>query len=180
MGAIWGSGQSVRGLQMVCSAVKVPMLLLVTFVIALPSFFVLNTLLGVRGDFGRSVRALLATQAGLTIILASLAPVTMAWYASSADYDQAVLFNAVMFGMATVGSQRLLKRHYRPLIERNPVHRKLMWAWLVLYAFVGIQMGWTLRPFIGHPDEPTRFFRQAAWGNAYEEVFTKVAMQFGR
>ena len=34
-----------------------------------PSFFVINTLLGLRDDFGRVVRALMATQAGLTVIL---------------------------------------------------------------------------------------------------------------
>ena len=24
-------------------------------------------------------------------------------------------------------------------------------AWMVIYVFVGIQMGWVLRPFIGNP-----------------------------
>ena len=28
-------------------------------------------------------------------------------------------------------------------------------AWLGVYAFVGIQMGWVLRPFVGQPDRPT-------------------------
>jgi hypothetical protein len=40
-------------------------------------------------------------------------------------------------------------------------------AWLVLYAFVGIQMGWVLRPFIGDPFGPVEFFRRGAWDNAY-------------
>jgi hypothetical protein len=31
-------------------------------------------------------------------------------------------------------------------------------------------MGWTLRPFVGHPGGPTRFFREGAWGNAYVHV----------
>src|SRR5688572_19713005 len=65
-----------RVTQMLFSAVKDPLLLLLTFAISLPSFFVLNTLLGVRDDFGDAVRALVATQAALTIILASLAPIT--------------------------------------------------------------------------------------------------------
>src|SRR5690242_4490170 len=41
--------------QMLYSALKVPLLLLVTFGLSLPSFFVLNTLLGVRADFGRAL-----------------------------------------------------------------------------------------------------------------------------
>ena len=45
--------------QVVYSAVKVPFLLLATFVISLPSFFVINTLLGLRGDFPHVLRALI-------------------------------------------------------------------------------------------------------------------------
>ena len=42
-----------------------------------------------------------------------------------------------------------------------------MRTWLLLYAFVGIQTAWVLRPFIGYPGRPTQFFRDNAWGNAY-------------
>ncbi len=172
-GAVMGTYAGPTGpriWQMVFSATKVPLLLLLTFAISLPSFFVLNTLLGVRDDFGDAVRALVATQAALTIILASLAPITGVWYLSIAGYREAILFNALMFGVASVAAQFLLRRLYRPLIERNPKHRLLLRAWLVVFAFVGIQMGWVLRPFIGDPRAPTKFFRSGAWGNAYVEV----------
>jgi hypothetical protein len=146
------------------------MLLLVTFGVSLPSFFVVNTLAGVREDFVRVTRALVATQAAMTIVLASLSPVTAVWYASSADYPGAILFNAMLFGVASFAGQGLLRKLYRPLIEKNPVHRRLLRAWVVVYAFVGIQMGWVLRPFIGDPGRPVTFFREHMWGNAYEVV----------
>ena len=91
-----------RSLQIVFAAVKVPLLLTVTFLVGLPGFFVLNTLMGLRSDFWEAVRALVATQAGLAIILASLAPVTLFWYASSTDYSDAVAVNAIVFGIASV------------------------------------------------------------------------------
>ena len=173
-GAVMGSFGGVggeRALQPLYSAAKVPLLLLVTFALSLPSFFILNTLLGVRDDFPTVLRALAATQAALTIVLASLAPMTAFWYASSGDYRQALSFNALMFGASSVAAQFLLRGWYRPLIARNPRHRTLLRAWLVIYAFVGIQTAWVLRPFVGHPDGLTRFFRYgAAWGNAYEHV----------
>jgi hypothetical protein len=181
-GAVMGTYAGPSGprvTQMVFSATKVPLLLLVTFVISLPSFFVLNTLLGVRDDFGEAVRALVATQAALTIILASLAPITAFWYVSVQGYRHAILFNAAMFAVASFAAQFLLRRLYRPLIERNPKHRLLLRAWLVVFAFVGIQMGWVLRPFIGNPAMPTRFFREGAWGNAYVEVAKMVWMVIG-
>ena len=182
-GAVMGTYLGPAGprvTQMLFSAVKVPLLLLLTFAISLPSFFVLNTLLGVRDDFGDAVRALVATQAALTIILASLAPITAFWYLSVGGYRQAILFNALMFGIASVAAQFLLRRLYRPLIARNAKHRLLLRAWLLVFAFVGIQMGWVLRPFIGNPQAPTRFFRAGAWGNAYVEVANMVRDVFGR
>ena len=95
--------------------------------------------------------------------------------------------------LATVKTliNRLLKKHalgatpegrrylYRPLVARNPRHRMLLRGWLVIYAFVGIQMGWVLRPFIGDPDSPTRFFRQGAWGNAYVELGRIISRVIG-
>ena len=172
-GAVMGSFGGVLGerfWQVVFSAVKVPLLLTATFALSLPSFFVVNTLFGLRSDFLHSIRALLATQAGLTVVLASLAPFTILWYASSSNYRGAIVFNTLMFGSASFTAQWLLRRFYEPLIRRDRRHRTLLRAWLVIYTFVGIQMGWVLRPFIGSPDLAPQFFRQDAWGNAYVKL----------
>jgi hypothetical protein len=173
-GAVMGCYGGISGgrfWQVCFSAVKVPLLLVVTSLLALPSFFVLNTLFGLRRDFAESLRALAATQAGLAVVLASMAPFTTLWYATSADYDAALRFNALMFAAASFGAQFLLRGYYQPLIRRNPRHRLMLWFWLALYVFVGIQMGWVLRPFIGSPGTPVQFFREGAWSNAYEVVF---------
>jgi hypothetical protein len=169
-GAVMGTFGGFAGdriWQIVFSAVKVPLLLTATFAISLPSFFVLNSLFGVRSDFGEVLRALLAAQAGLTIILAALAPYTALWYLSFTDYQAAILFNALLFAVASFSAQWLLRRYYAPLIARNRRHRLLLRTWLVVYAFVGIQMGWILRPFVGSPGMPVQFFREETWGNAY-------------
>jgi len=172
-GAVMGSFGGLFGerfVQVLYSAIKVPFLLGVTFVVSLPSFFVLNTILGMREDFRQALGALLASQAAMTVVLLSLAPFTAFWYASAADYDHALLFNGVMFAIASFTAQWVLRRRYGPLIARRPRHRQLLRLWLGLYVFVGIQMAWVLRPFVGHPDLPVQFFRKEAWGNAYEFI----------
>ncbi len=111
---------------------------------------------------------------GLTLVVmvlaavygASLAPLTLTWYASTDNYPSAILFNAMMFFVASLSAQLVCFRLYRPLIARNPNHRYTLIGWVLIYAFVGIQMGWVLRPFIGSPGSPVRFFREGAWGNA--------------
>ena len=174
----FGGLSDTRWLQMLYSAAKVPLLLLATFALSLPSFFVLNTILGTRADFAAVLRALIASQAGLTVVLAAFAPVTLFWYASSASYDDAILFNAFMFAVASLAAQWMLRRLYRPLIAANPRHRALLKSWLLIYAFVGIQMGWLLRPFIGAPSAQPQFFRAEMWGNAYVVVAKKAAGLF--
>ncbi len=92
-----------------------------------------------------------AAQAGVAIVLASCAPLTLFWYASFADYSAALLFNGLIFALASFAGQHLLRGYYRPLILRNPRHGPLLWTWLGLYIFIGIQMGWIMRPFVGAP-----------------------------
>ncbi|HEY2837552.1 MAG TPA: hypothetical protein VGJ26_00265 [Pirellulales bacterium] len=156
-----------RPLQVLYSACKVPLLLLGTFLLSLPSFAVINTLFGLRRDLGEAIRAVVAAQAGVATVLASLAPFTLLWYVSAVSYQVAILFNAAMFTIASLAGQRLLRRYYQPLIARNRRHRVLLRTWIVVYAFVGIQMGWMFRPFIGSPNTPVQFFREETWGNAY-------------
>ena len=173
-GALYGSAMGTFGgarpLQILYSAIKVPLLLTATFAISLPSFFIVSTLLGLRNDFAASARAIVTTQAGLSAVLCSLAPFTLLWYASVENYQAAILFNLLLFTISSLAAQHLLRKFYRPLIQANPRHRLLMWIWLTLYGFIGVQMAWVLRPFIGHPGTRTTFFRDEAWGNAYIEL----------
>ncbi len=172
-GAVMGTFGGLTGdrpWQILYSAVKVPILIMLTFAMSVPSFYVVNTLLGLRDDFPRVLRALLTTQAGLTVILTSLSPFTAFWYASGTLYQPAILFNGAMFAVASLGAQAILRREYGPLIRKDRTHRWMLEVWIVLYIFVGIQMGWVLRPFIGAPDRSVQFFREDSWSNAYEFV----------
>jgi hypothetical protein len=176
-GGIMGSFQldsPERILQMTYSAVKLPILLFTTSVLCLPGFFVINTILGLRDDFHESLQAILAGQAGLSVALASLAPLTRFWYFSSSSYRGALLFNAGIFAVATVAGHIVMFRYYRALIRRNPHHRIALYGWLAMYAFVGIQMGWVLRPFVGAPGMAVSFFRAEPFSNAYVVVFELI------
>lgn len=168
-----------RALMIVYVAVKLPLLLAATTALCLPGYFVLSTVLGLRDDFPRAIRAILASQAALALALASLGPLTRLFYFSGATHRGALLFSALMFTLATAVGQVILLRHYRPLTAhpaRGRRHRLMLWAWVVLYAFVGMQMGWMLRPFVGAPGLPVTFFRDEPFSNAYVVI---VRLFFG-
>jgi len=178
-GAVIGA-YSLRPLQMLYSALKVPLLVAGAGLVCLPNLFVLNTVLGLREDLSAVLRGAILAQGTVAISLAALAPITAVAYLSLGDYPDAVVFNGIVFLVAALAGQLTMSRHYRPLIARNPRHRLARDAWLGLYGFVAIQMAWVLRPFVGDPARPTRFFRAGAWSNAYVEVATLVWQSLSR
>jgi hypothetical protein len=164
--------------QMIYSGAKVPLLIGLTVAISLPSFFVINTLLGLRDDFGEALRAIVSAQAGLTIILVSFFPLTLFSYisfaSSNVSYSVAILFNAAMFGLASVAAQMLLRGYYSNLVKQSRRHLWMIRMWIFVYAFVGIQAGYVLRPFIGDPNSPTTFLRKESFQNAYVKIFELI------
>lgn len=49
--------------------------------------------------------------------------------------------------------------------------------WVIVFGLVGAQMGWVLRPFVGHPNADFSFFRQRK-DNFFQAVATKVQELF--
>lgn len=45
--------------------------------------------------------------------------------------------------------------------------------WFLLYAFVGTQLAWTLRPSFGAPDLPFQVFRELG-GNFYTDILQSL------
>ena len=77
---------------------------------------------------------------------------------------------AIAFAGA-VGNARLFQLLTR-LGGRRAVAFRVLFAWLAGNLFLGSQLSWILRPFIGSPSLPVEFFRAAALhGNFYENVF---------
>lgn len=170
----YGGWSGVQKWQVFYSAVKMPILILCSFAVSIPSFYVLNVLFGLHRDFPLILKGLLESQAGFAVVLASLSPYTVFWYVSFDHYGNAVLFNGFLFGIATLSGHFFLKRFYEPFIRKNRTHLWMKRLWIVLYSFVGIQMGWILRPFIGDPSLEPVFIRAETWSNAYVVVFNLV------
>jgi hypothetical protein len=58
------------------------------------------------------------------------------------------------------------------LSGRLAVSRRVLLAWLAGNLFLGAQISWLLRPFVGSPGLPVEFLRPNAFhGNFYEAVF---------
>jgi len=175
-GAAMGSYSLLYGdpRQMLISIIKLPAMLLLTFGLSLPLFYVLTGLFGLRAAFPSLARAIVQGQLAFTILLGSLGPLVVMWYVSVPTYAPAVLVNGAAFAVASGGSHLVMRRLARTLGRGDRRCRWLILAWTLVYVFVGIQMGWVLRPFIGEPGKPVQWLRPTAWGNAYVEVVQLV------
>lgn len=109
-------------LQMLSSAVKVPILFFATLLITLPSLYVFNTLLGSNLTFRSIVRLMAAMMAVAMAVLASLGPIVAFFSISSTSYPFIKLLNVVCCAVAGfIGLIFLL----RTLDRLLTVHRNL-------------------------------------------------------
>jgi len=59
----------------------------------------------------------------------------------------------------------------------DPSVKGVFRIWVIVFALVGAQMGWVLRPFVGHPRADFTFFRERK-ENFFQAVATKVGELF--
>lgn len=163
-GAILGSTHG--GLQIISSAFKLPALYLLTLLICLPTLYFMDVVLGSKQTFGQYVALLLASVAMMSVMLFGFAPVTLFFRLSIDDYWFFLLLNIIVLGFTGVVGIGFFYKSMMSLIEKEQLGKasknryKLISGWLFLYGFVGSQLGWTLRPFVGTPNLPFSLFRE--------------------
>ncbi|MGD0168062.1 MAG: hypothetical protein ABSC51_12380 [Gaiellaceae bacterium] len=170
-------------------AVKFPLIILLTTLGNALLNGMLAPLLGLNLPFRQSFSAILMSFAIASVILGAFSPLLafMIWNSppmspqavSGATYGFIKLANVAVIAFAgTTGNVRLFQLLAR-LGNSRAVARRVLFAWLAGNFFLGSQLSWILRPFIGSPALPVEFFRATALhGNFYENVFQTVLQVF--
>ncbi len=162
---------------------------LVIFATALGNAMVngmLAPLLGLNLRFRQSLILVLMSFTVASAILGSFAPVVffIIWNTPSLAGQKEIPWSAyyfvqltqvVIIAFAGVVANARLVRLLRVLSGSRSVARKILVAWLGANLFLGSQLCWILRPFIGSPGLPVEFLRPNAFqGNFYEAVLRAV------
>ena len=172
-------------------AIKFPLIiLLVTLGNALLNAM-LAPLLGLNITVRQSIHAVLMSFTISAAILGAFAPLAafMTWnappLAPGATHSVAYLFiklaHVVVIAFAgVVGSGRLFQLLTSLAGGDKKTARRVMGAWLAGNLFLGSQLCWVLRPFIGAPHLPVQFIRPdlAFQGGFFENVFLTVVEIF--
>jgi len=98
---------------------------------------------------------------------------------SGSTYNFILLAHVSVIALAGVtGNVRLFQLLAR-LGGSHAVALRVQFAWLAGNLFLGSQLSWILRPFIGSPSLPVEFFRKTAFhGNFFEAIFRSLQQIF--
>jgi hypothetical protein len=163
-------------------AVKLPLILLLTALGNALLNAMLAPLLGLNLPLRQTFSAILMSFAIASAILGAFSPLAafLVWNtpplsaAAAAAPDYSVLKLAHVAAITVAGHAGNV-RLFQLLVQlggSRAVARRVLLAWLAGNLFLGSQLAWILRPFIGSPSLPVEFFRETALrGNFYENLF---------
>ncbi|HEU5396490.1 MAG TPA: hypothetical protein VFV81_04930 [Verrucomicrobiae bacterium] len=163
-------------------AIKFPLIILLTTLGNALINAMLAPLLGLDLPLRQSFSAILMSFVIAASILGAFSPLVafMVWNSPSiasgntlgCTYDLILLVHVAVIALAGItGNLRLFQLLAR-LGKSRAIAFRVLVAWLAGNLFLGSQLSWILRPFIGSPGLPVEFFRPDALdGNFYEAVF---------
>lgn len=166
-------------------ALKFPLILLLTALGNALLNAMLAPLLGLNISFRQSLLAILMSFAIAAVILGAFSPLFgfLIWNAppmtpdvkSTTTYGLIKLANVVAIAFAGIAGNVRLFQLLAQLAPRRAIARRVFIAWLAGNLFLGSQLTWIARPFIGSPQLPVAFLRENALkGNFYENVWATV------
>ena len=167
-------------LQAVFTAAKFPLLIFVTCGANAAVNGMLAQVLGSGLSFKQTSLAILMSFTIAALILAGFSPITLfIWLnAPPLESKEAVLGHSLIllshvFAIAFAGviaNQRLLD--FLRKLSGTVAARRILISWLAGNLFLGAQLAWNLRPFIGSPALAVQFLRDDPLrGNFYEAVW---------
>jgi len=173
-------------LQAVFVAVKFPLILLLTCIGNALLNGMVAPLLGLNITLRQSFLAILLSFTVACCILGSFSPLVafVVWNAppltlgaglSTGTYSFIQLMHVGVIAFAGIIANLRLVQLLSQLSGDRAIARRVLLSWLAGNLFLGSQLSWILRPFIGAPGLQVEFLRATAFkGNFYETVFGAV------
>lgn len=170
-------GLSSGAPQIIASAIKVPVLYLMTLGVCFPMLYVVNVIMGSRLGFAQTLALILLSMALNAILLAACSPIAVFFTLTGSSYHFLKLLHVAIFAFSGMWGMYGLWRGLYAMCETSDLYPRqavrILQIWIVVFAFVGSQMAWSLRPFIGTPGMAFQVFRDQE-SNFYQSVWNSV------
>jgi hypothetical protein len=167
-------------------AIKFPLLLVGTTSIVAIFNLILALTFGSSMTFQQVIAVTYGAMTVLCWILLGLVPITLFFtlFASSPTgthaeiqltHNYLLLMHIILIAIAGIAGNAALRKGLDQVVLPGCAIKKLYWSWIGAFAFVGCQLSWILRPFVGSPFYPIVFMRPNCLDrNFYEFVFLEV------
>lgn len=167
-GVIMGSYHSF--LQAIAAGAKVCVLFSLALLICFPAFFIIQYMLGSKLKLFQMVSIVLSGFVLTTAIMLSFAPIVVIFLLTGSNYYFLQLLHIFIFILSGVFGMKTVVDALRFSCEKKGIYPHtgvvVFRFWVVILAFVGIQLAWNLRPFLGDRGQPFELFRKYE-GNFY-------------
>ncbi len=168
--------------QALSSGLKLPSFYLVNLLICFPSLYFFNIFFGSKRTAAQHFSLLLCMNAVISVLLFSFAPVTLFFMITTTSYVFFKLLNVFLFMVTAFIGIKFFYSTFKiipePDAEGIGPRKRFTFFWIWIYAFVGSQLGWILRPFFGHPNLPFEIFRHIG-GNVYLDILRSIGVFMG-
>ena len=165
--------------------IKFPLIILLTTLGNALLNGMLAPLLGLNITLRQSVLAVLMSFAITSAILGAFSPLLgfVVWNAPpmsddvkhTTTYSLIKLLHVAVIAFAGIAGNARLFQLLTQLGGSKRIARRVLFAWLAVNLFLGSQLTWIARPFIGAPKLPVAFLREHALrSNFFENVFQTV------
>ncbi len=180
-GVIMGSYNGA--LQALSTGLKLWLLIMLTLIICFPSFYIVQLILGSRIKIGQLITILLAGFIMLSVTMLAFAPIVLFFQLSGDNYHFLQLLHVFVFAFSGIFGMKVVLDALTTIFEGQNIYPKsgllVFKIWVVIFAFVGIQLSWNMRPFIGSKNIPFQIFRTETRGNFYSTVFGSIGNLLG-
>jgi hypothetical protein len=160
--------------QALSSAVKMPVLFSLLILICFPAFYVIQSVLGSRLTLAQMVSIILSGFVYTTSIMVSFSTIVLFFLITGGNYAFIQLLHVAVIGLAGLFGMKHIIDALKYSCEKKGVYPRtgitVFRFWIVILFFVGSQLSWSLRPFIGNRDNPFELFRRQE-GNFYQALF---------
>jgi len=174
-GVVMGSYHSF--LQSLVAGLKVSFLFLSAILICFPSFFVIQQVLGSKMTLKQMIIIVLSGFVLTSAIALSFSPIIILFQITGGNYHFLQLLHVAIFIFSGIFGMRLMIEALKFACEKKDIYPHIgvtvFRIWIIILAFVGIQLAWNLRPFLCNKNEDFKLFRKYE-GNFYTAIIYSV------
>ena len=174
-GFVMGIYQNI--LQALAAGIKVTVLFIGGTLVCFPTLFIIQLILGSQLKLSQMLGMILLGYLLMMVIMVSFSPIVIFFILTGGEYHFIQLLHVGVYIFAGIFGMWIVLNALKYSCESKGIYPRtgvtIFRIWVIILAFVSIQLAWNLRPFMGKKDEGFALFRKYE-GNFYAAIIYSI------